>query len=70
MNTFRGLFGAIIVRERGAKRPDVEQVLFLHSLLPPDDRAPARVPVHQRARVRRQHADHHARASARTSPST
>ena len=35
LNTFRGAFGAVIVRERGAKVPDVEQVLFLHSLLPP-----------------------------------
>ena len=35
LNTFRGAFGAIIIRERGAKAPDVEQVLFLHSLLPP-----------------------------------
>jgi len=34
LNTFRGLFGAIVVRERGAKAPDVEQVLFLHSLMP------------------------------------
>jgi manganese oxidase len=35
LNTFRGLFGAIVIRERGAKAPDVEQVLALHSLLPP-----------------------------------
>jgi manganese oxidase len=35
LNTFRGLFGAVIVREKGAPAPDVEQVLFLHSLLPP-----------------------------------
>ena len=35
LNTFRGLFGAIVVRERGAKAPDVEQVLALHALLPP-----------------------------------
>ena len=35
LNTFRGLFGAIVVRERGAKAPDVEQVLALHSLAPP-----------------------------------
>jgi manganese oxidase len=35
LNTFRGAFGAIVIRERGAKAPDVEQVLFLHSLLPP-----------------------------------
>jgi len=35
LNTFRGLFGAIVIRERGAKAPDVEQVLMLHSLLPP-----------------------------------
>ena len=30
----RGLFGAVIVREKGAKAPDVEQVLVLHQLLP------------------------------------
>jgi FtsP/CotA-like multicopper oxidase with cupredoxin domain len=35
LNTFRGLFGAIVIRERGAKVPDVEQVLMLHSFLPP-----------------------------------
>jgi FtsP/CotA-like multicopper oxidase with cupredoxin domain len=35
LNTFRGLFGAIIVRERGARAPDVEHVLALHSFLPP-----------------------------------
>jgi manganese oxidase len=35
LNTFRGLFGAIVVRERGAKAPDVEQVLALHALTPP-----------------------------------
>ena len=34
LNTLRGLFGAVIVRERGAPAPDVEQVLFLHSLPP------------------------------------
>jgi manganese oxidase len=34
LNTFRGLFGAIVVRERGAKAPDVEHVLALHQLLP------------------------------------
>ena len=32
LNTFRGLFGAIIVRERGAKLPDLERTLFLHAL--------------------------------------
>jgi FtsP/CotA-like multicopper oxidase with cupredoxin domain len=35
LNTFRGAFGAIVIRERGAKIPDVEHVLFMHSLLPP-----------------------------------
>jgi FtsP/CotA-like multicopper oxidase with cupredoxin domain len=35
LNTFRGLFGCIIIRERGAKLPDVERVLFMHSLAPP-----------------------------------
>jgi FtsP/CotA-like multicopper oxidase with cupredoxin domain len=35
LNSFRGLFGAIVVRDRGAKAPDVEQVLALHALTPP-----------------------------------
>jgi FtsP/CotA-like multicopper oxidase with cupredoxin domain len=35
LNTFRGLFGAVVVREKGAKPPDVEAVLFFHSLAPP-----------------------------------
>jgi FtsP/CotA-like multicopper oxidase with cupredoxin domain len=35
LNTFRGAFGAIVIRERGAKAPDAEHVLFLHELLPP-----------------------------------
>ncbi len=35
LNTFRGAFGAVVIRERGAKPPDVEHVLFLHQLLPP-----------------------------------
>src|SRR5215207_5896666 len=30
LNTFRGLFGAIVVRERGAKAPDVGQDVALH----------------------------------------
>ena len=34
INTFRGLFGAIIVREKGATVPDVETVLFQHSFPP------------------------------------
>jgi FtsP/CotA-like multicopper oxidase with cupredoxin domain len=34
LNTVRGLFGAIVVRPRGAPRPDREFVLFLHSFPP------------------------------------
>jgi len=34
LNAIRGLFGAVIVREKGAPAPDVEQVLFLHSFPP------------------------------------
>jgi hypothetical protein len=34
INTLRGLFGAVIIRPRGAPRPDVEQVLIMHSLPP------------------------------------
>ena len=35
LNTFRGLFGAIIVRPRGAKWPDRVYTLFTHQLPPP-----------------------------------
>ena len=69
MNTFRGLFGAIIVRERGAKRPDVEQVLFLHSLCRPRPGSRARSSASTGARspaTRRRSP----RAPARTSRST
>ncbi|ADB51972.1 multicopper oxidase domain-containing protein [Conexibacter woesei] len=34
LNTFRGLFGAIVVREKGAKAPDVEEIVWFHSLGP------------------------------------
>jgi FtsP/CotA-like multicopper oxidase with cupredoxin domain len=34
INSLRGLFGAVIIREKGAPRPDVEQVLVMHSLPP------------------------------------
>ncbi|MEA2445002.1 MAG: hypothetical protein QOJ12_2294, partial [Thermoleophilales bacterium] len=34
LNTMRGLFGAVIVRPKGAPRPDVETVLFMHSFPP------------------------------------
>ena len=35
LNTFRGLFGAIVINERGAKVPDVNYTLMLHQLTPP-----------------------------------
>ncbi|HET6550701.1 MAG TPA: multicopper oxidase domain-containing protein [Solirubrobacter sp.] len=35
LNTFRGLFGAIIVRPKGAKWPDRSYTLFAHELPPP-----------------------------------
>jgi FtsP/CotA-like multicopper oxidase with cupredoxin domain len=35
LNTFRGLFGAIIVRPRGAKWPDRTYTVFAHQLPPP-----------------------------------
>ena len=35
LNTFRGLFGAIVITERGAKVPDVNYTLMLHQLTPP-----------------------------------
>ncbi len=34
LNTPRGLFGSLIVREKDAKRPDVEVVLFMHQFAP------------------------------------
>jgi FtsP/CotA-like multicopper oxidase with cupredoxin domain len=35
LNTFRGLFGAIVIRPRGAKRPDRVYTVFAHQLPPP-----------------------------------
>jgi FtsP/CotA-like multicopper oxidase with cupredoxin domain len=35
LNSQRGLFGCIVIREKGAKVPDVEAPLFLHALQPP-----------------------------------
>ena len=35
LNTARGLFGAVLIRERDAKIPDVESVLCFHSWTPP-----------------------------------
>ena len=35
LNTFRGLFGAIVVRPKGAKQPDRLYTLFVHQLSPP-----------------------------------
>jgi FtsP/CotA-like multicopper oxidase with cupredoxin domain len=35
LNTFRGLFGAIVVRPRGARWPDRMYTLFAHQLPPP-----------------------------------
>ncbi|NLT05987.1 MAG: multicopper oxidase domain-containing protein [Solirubrobacterales bacterium] len=34
LNSFRGLFGTIIVKERGEPIPDVERVLWMHSFSP------------------------------------
>jgi FtsP/CotA-like multicopper oxidase with cupredoxin domain len=34
VNIARGMFGSVIVREKGAKAPDVEEVLVLHQLPP------------------------------------
>jgi FtsP/CotA-like multicopper oxidase with cupredoxin domain len=41
LNTFRGLFGSIIVRPKGAKQPDRIYTLFAHQLPPPVTRLPA-----------------------------
>jgi len=35
LNTFRGLFGGLIVYPKGAKAPDLERLLFLHVMQPP-----------------------------------
>src|SRR3954465_11344744 len=35
INSSRGLFGAIIIRPKGAPKPDVGEVLFIASLAPP-----------------------------------
>ena len=41
LNTFRGLFGAIVIRPKGAKLPDRVYTLFVHQLPPPVTRLPA-----------------------------
>jgi FtsP/CotA-like multicopper oxidase with cupredoxin domain len=40
LNTMRGLFGPLIVRERGAPRPDLCHVLMMHSFAPQVTRLP------------------------------
>ena len=35
LNTFRGLFGSLVIRPKGAPAPDNETVLFFHSFDPP-----------------------------------
>lgn len=40
LNTFRGLFGMIHVRPKGAPLPDVHRALFAHQLPPPVTRLP------------------------------
>jgi len=35
LNSMRGLFGGLIVRPAGSSKPDVEHMLFMHSLTPP-----------------------------------
>ena len=57
LNTFRGLFGAIVIRERGAKAPDVEQVLGAARAGAAGHGAALVAAGDQRPRVRRQHAD-------------
>ena len=34
LNTFRGLFGAVVVRPKGERPPDVENLLYMHSFPP------------------------------------
>lgn len=40
LNTARGLFGSIVIREKGETPPDQEYFLHLHSLAPPITRLP------------------------------
>ena len=40
LNTMRGLYGAVIVRPKGAAKPDVEHVLMMHSFSPQVTRLP------------------------------
>jgi FtsP/CotA-like multicopper oxidase with cupredoxin domain len=35
LNTFRGMFGGLVIRPKGEDVPPVEQLLFLHQLQPP-----------------------------------
>ena len=69
LNTFRGLFGSIVITRAGAaaRRRLRADAAPAHAA---GDRAGPCVPVHQRPRVRRQHADAEGAGSARRSPST
>jgi hypothetical protein len=69
LNTARRLFGGIVVRERGAKAPDVEHVLFLHQFLPPVTASAAASRPSTAARARATPPRSRPR-SARTSPCT
>ncbi len=40
LNTMRGLFGALVIRPKGAPKPDVEHVLMMHSFAPQVTRLP------------------------------
>ena len=54
---FKGLFGALIIRKPTDPAPDPEFFLCFHSYTPLGDEPGAAVLLHQRARLRRQHAD-------------
>ena len=60
----RGLFGAIVVRERGAPPPDVEHVLFMHTFPPQVTDIPRLLHCVNGRSVRRQHAHDARRESA------
>ena len=70
LNSFRGLFGGIVIRERGVPAPDVEELLFLHSFPPQVSGIPRLSALRQRPHLRRQHPDHPRDASASASRST
>ena len=67
---YKGLFGPLLIRDRRTTPADREFFVGFHTFPPVGDRAQHRILLHQRPRLRGQHADAARRRSASASRST